>query len=175
MGSRAARAPAAQQKGSTWGGSWPPLTCTASGDRVGNKPDPHLELTAGMATPRRVQQAVHPTPPLRRCNSQMRHNAAAAATAKAFLNSAAAATLYPAGANPLTSSAMSSQISAVGAGNSGPGTCALEVYRAYAATLTKTEAPEPSSMAENCALGHTPSRWAVLKSCRLVGLAQSAL
>ena len=38
MGSRAARAPAAQQKGSTWEGSWPPLTCITSVDRVGDKP-----------------------------------------------------------------------------------------------------------------------------------------
>ena len=53
-------------------------------------------------------------------------------------------------AQQLTSLAMSSQISAVGAGNCGPGTSYEEVYNRYAPTLTKTEAPEPSSIAMNC-------------------------
>jgi hypothetical protein len=66
----------------------------------------------------------------------------------------------------LTSFAMLSQISAIGAGNTGPGTCHALVYSMYAATDSGTEAAEPSSIASSCDEGGTPSRCAVLKSCK---------
>lgn len=70
---------------------------------------------------------------------------------------------------PLTSLAMSSQICAVGAGSTGPGTCHAVVYRRYAATLSGTDAADPSSIPASCAPGDTPSRCAVLKSCTAQG------
>mmetsp|Transcript_46441 Transcript_46441/g.98477 ORF Transcript_46441/g.98477 Transcript_46441/m.98477 type:complete len:207 (+) Transcript_46441:323-943(+) len=66
---------------------------------------------------------------------------------------------------PFTTLAMSSHISAVGAGNSGPGISYADEYRVHAATTMTQDAAVPASCATNCALGEAPRRWPHWRSC----------